>query len=1068
MTAEGDDQRLNANHAGAVLPRGARPGVPESLPPGPQDGSPLDRWLVDHPVAVAVGLFLVCFLGLVSVTKIPIQLTPDLSEPAVTLRVLWPGAAPTEVESEVLRPLEEAVNDIPGLKRLEGTANYGEGTLELEFNANVDPDAATVQVANRLASVAALPVAATPPQILPANSSGPPLAVISLTALEGGDADNFLSWVEERIAPEFGRIPGIAQAQVVGGRRSEVHLDLDPYKVARAGLTVSGLGNQLRDNITDQSGGAIEQGKRRLLVRADLPNERAESFGALAVAEDAQGGPVVLSDLGVARIGYRRAASVTYLNQEPGLILLLRRQPGYNVLTATRAVINRLDELTPRLQRAGLEPMLISDQREYIEGALHHVTLNLGLGALLATLILMLLLRSLRASLLVAGAIPACLAATAIGLYVTGRTLNVISIAGVTFAVGMVLDNAIVVTEAVAFWRDRGLGNRAAALKAGGEVGGALVASTLTSLAVFLPLLGWVGQAAELIADLAIAISFALFASLLYSRLVVPSLAASIWRTPRKTAPSASADRAEAAERRVFWIDRRSGRMIFGLGVPALCIGAAAWLMPPLEYLPEGNREIVYAILVPPPGYGVPELRRIAAQHQAAVEPLRTDTPEPTRIKRSFFVGSPGNIFAGVVGWTSAAVPQAVRDMQAIHRNIPGTFSVVRQASLFGRRLGSGRSVELDLQGSDLGDLEHAAAYAMAALRERLPGTQVRPIPDLGAKSLEIRVSPRLERLAKAGISLAEFKSTVGASIDGTFLGEVTLISGDRRDVQLRLRPPGSHAWPDSASLADLAQLPVVGRAGNVFPLGEVAEIASITSPTSVRRIDEQRAISIQVAPPESISLERAIVTTTDIIDEMRTEGYLPGGMEAKLGGDADDLAEAKSSLSMTLLFALMITYLLLAALLENFIAPIAIIVAVPLAACGGIVGFRLASELVAGQTLDIFSSAGLLMLIGLVVNNAILLVDAALNARREGALPRAAVREAVKRRLRPILMTTTTSVVGLAPLVVYQGTGSELYRGIGSIVLGGMLLSTAITLLTTPALLITLRILRANTGERV
>lgn len=1027
-------------------------------------GKPLDRWLVAHPVSVAVSLLLVAFLGSVATLRLPIQLTPDLADPAVSLSVAWPGAAPDEIESEILKPLEEVLNDIPGLERLESSANFASGTVQLEFSVETDPDAAIVQVANRLASVTDLPEDATPPRINPANASGPPLAVVTLSAQAGADIGRYRAFADEQVVPQLGRIPGVAQVSLVGGQDAELQVDLDPYKLARAGLSLGTLQQALSGVLSDRSAGAIEQGKRRYLVRTELDNARAEELEQLVVGTDPQGGPISLGALGEARAGFRRSASVTYINEAPALIMLMFRQPGYNVLDTTRALIERIDELRPEMARAGLDIRLIFDQREYIEGSLAHVTQNLGVGALLATLILLFFLRSWRSAALVAGAIPACLAATGMGLLLLGRSLNVISIAGVTFAVGMVLDNAIVVVEAVSYWRKRGFGGRDASLKASAEVGAALVASTLTSLVVFLPLLAWVGQAAQLIADLAVAISLALAASLLYSRLVVPSLAAALWREgsqAERTQPPT-----ESLAKHRFWLDSRTGRGLFAWGAPIFALLLAAALFPALEYLPTGNRKLIFGVLVPPPGYGVPEIKRLARYHQHALEPLRTPEPSEGKLRRAFFVGSPGSIFAGVVTWDTAGIQPAVGEVQRVHARIPGTFSVVRQSSLFSRRLGGGRSVQLDLLGSEPRALEAGTQALMGALRKTLPGAQLRPIPDLGAKSLELRVRPELARLSSNGLDAMSLATYTAAAVDGAFVGEVTPEGGFRRDVVLRLRPPSRPDWPDTMSAEDLANLPLVNAAGQTVALGDVARSELVTSPTSIRRIDEARAITLQVSPPEGVPLEEALRQTRLQVKVLRDAGTLPPSVQARISGSASDLDEAKDALFITLAFAFLVTYLLLAALLEHFRAPFPIIVSVPLAACGGIAGFRLVSATIAEQSLDIFSGAGFLMLIGLVVNNAILLVDAALAGHAQGRSARDAVAGAVSRRLRPILMTASTSVVGLAPLVFYNGTGSELYRGIGSIVLGGMLLSTAITLLTTPALLLSMRLLRDPKGR--
>lgn len=1039
-------------------PGGPGPERPEP-PRGGPSGAGLLRVAVERPVTVVVTTILVVLFGGLSVAQLPIQLTPDISIPTLSVRTQWPGASPTEVETEILEPQEDALKDVPGLTRMTSNASPDSASLTLEFAVGTDIQEALVRVTNRLTQVGDYPEAADEPSVETADDTGPPLAVIAIRSATGEPVEAYRTWVDEQVLPQILRVRGVGDIFHIGGRDRIYEIDFDPAELAARGLTVPDLAARIRAELRDVSGGDVSLGRRRLLVRTLAVEPDPAHLEEIVLAVGPDGTPIRLRDVGSARIGLREASGVAFSDDRPSMVLLLRREAGTNVLEVTeniRSAVERLDQ--ELFEPEGLELEVLSDQVGYITGALDQVRTNLLLGACLAVLVLFGFLRSFGASAIISLAIPICVFGTALGMTLLGRSVNVVSLAGITFAIGMVLDNSIVSLESIDTWRRRIADPPEAAFEGIREVWGALLASTATTAAVFVPVIGWESEVGQLLRDVAVAISFAVVTSLLVSLWVIPSLAGRVLgpasEEPRvRFRPLARLGRAGLARigGAVAWLGRswiRSAAIVGG--AVAICVTLALLLLPPLEYLPAGNRNLVFGILVPPPGTAVAELDRVGRHVQSqVVEHIGREVDGAPAIRRSFFVGSPTRVFSGAV----ADDPDRVRDMLAwlrtVQGGIPGFFSFTTQASLFGRR-GGGRSIEVNLSGSDLEELTTAGGAVFGALREALPGAQIRPVPSLDAGALELRAHPRRGEAAPLGVSTADLGLTLDALVDGAIIGELGPEGEPQLDVVVHARRADGRRFetPD-----DIASAPVLGGNGEIVPLGVLADLREELGPTVIQRIERRRAITLQVAPPEAIPLEAALLTVeNEVIGPMTRAGAFGSGVDVDYSGAAGDLELAKGQFANVLLLALIISYLLMSALFEDFLAPVVVLVTVPLAAAGGVLGLRLVDAVLTPQPLDLLTALGFLILIGVVVNNAILVVDGALARLRRGEPLLDAVREATEQRVRPILMTTLTSLAGLLPMVVLPGSGSELYRGVGAIVLGGLALSTLLTLFVVPS----------------
>lgn len=1016
-------------------------------------GAGLIRLAVARPVTVFVAVVLVCMFGALSVLDLPIQLTPDITVPTLTVTTRWPGASPVEVETEILEEQEDALKSVPGLVKMESEAKPDEGKITLEFEVGTPMEEALVRATNRLTQVPDYPAAAREPVVSTADSAGPPLAVITIKSTTGRPVAAYRTWVEQTVLPRLERIPGVANIRHLGGQDRQIVVDFDMAALAARRITVPAIAARIDAELRDVSGGDLSLGKRRYLVRTPAAPEHPEELERIVVGAGADGTPILLGDVARVHTGLRKPTGVAMSDNGPSMVLLLFREAGSNVLQVSQEVRDTVEELDrDEFAPEGLVFSVVADQVPYIEGALALVQQNLLVGAGLSILVLVLFLRSVAASAVISIAIPVCVLGTALGMALLGRTVNVVSLAGTAFAVGMVVDNSIVALESIDTWRRRGRSAAEAAYYGVREVWGALLASTVTTAAVFIPIIGWQDEVGMLLRDVAVAIAMAVTVSLLVSVIVIPSFSARLLR-PLPGGGEDTDARPSLIQRQVAWLVRSWRRsLLVVVGAVVASVATASALLPAMEYLPTGNRNLVFGIMLPPPGYSSEELERIARRVQGEMaEHTGVEKDGVPSISRTFFVGDGNQVFFGAVAEDDVRAAELPPFVRATGAKTPGAFAFASQASLFGRAVGDGRAVEIEISGPALGDLIAVGGRLMGQLSELLPGAQVRPIPSLDLGAPEIHAEPRRDEAAALAVSGAELGLIVDAYVDGAIVGELGPEGEPKIDVVLRAHRPDGGEIDDPEALA---AAPVATPTGRVVPLSSLAELTETIGPTLIQHIERRRAITLQVTPPETVALEDAMRRIRgEVLEPLRASGELPDGIELQLSGTAGRLEEAKGRFGDVLILAVLISFLLLAALFEDFLAPIAVLVTVPLAGAGGVLGLWAVDRWLTPQTFDLMTALGFVILIGVVVNNAILVVDGALARLRDGEILADAVPAAVRARVRPIFMSTGTSLAGLLPMVVFPGSGAELYRGVGAIVLGGLALSTLLTLYVVPTL---------------
>ncbi len=742
------------------------------------------------------------------------------------------------------------------------------------------------------------------------------------------------------------------------------------------------------------------------------------------------------------------------------------RESGANVIKVMEELRAVLDELSSGpIAAAGLNLQQVYDETVYIDGAIDLVTQNIWIGGALAAFVLILFLRSLRATLVVSLAIPVSIVATFVVMAATGRTLNVISLAGIAFAVGMIVDAAIVVLENIFRLREQGLNRREAAYQGATQVWGAILVSALTTVLVFVPILIMQLEAGQLFRDIAVAISVSVLLSLVVAVTVIPALASRILKSgDQKPVRIWGLDHLAAGFRAMVMAYVRLTVRVRSVGVIMVLLiaggaGIASYaFLPRLEYLPEGNRNLVFGLIIPPPGYNLDTTQTIAQRIEAVAEPLweaapdtQTEDGTPT-IANFFFVATPGNSFvgAGAVDGQRAAelIPVLSRPIFAE----PGTFGFMTQPSLFGRGVGGGRTIELNVSGQDLNDILAVAGRAAGIVSGLLPrseGHQFRPIPGLELGAPEVRLIPDRLRLADAGLDSSGLAATVDAFNDGLRIAEVT-VGAERVDLVLK----GDPSVSDAVRTQDVGSYPVVTPGGQIVPVSALADVVLTAGPTEVRHRDRLRTVTLEVRPSDALALEEAVLLLEREVVAVLKEQGIPEDIRLSVSGTADQLSQTWGAIQINLAVAIIIVFLVMAILFESFVLPLVILISVPVAAAGGVGGLALLNTFQT-QPLDMLTLLGFVILIGIVVNNAILIVHQTLyHLRTDGMEPIAAIEEATRNRIRPIFMSTLTSVMGMLPLIVFPGEGSELYRGLGAVVVGGLSMSAFLTLLTVPPLL--------------
>ncbi len=1070
----------------------------------------LIKLAIERPIAVIAAVLMVVMFGIVALQTIPIQLAPDVNRPVITVSTNWGGAAPAEIEREITNRQEEELKGIEGLETITSRSEQGRARITLEFAVGTNMDRALLLVSNRLDRVNGYPDEADEPTLDTAGSEDSPIAWFIITREDGNERPihEYGDFAEDILRERIERVPGVSRVNVFGGTEREIQVTVEPKVLARYRMTVTEVVDALRRANASLSAGDVDEGKRRYVVRTEGELNTLEAIRDVVVRSDSNDDSgrlarVRIGDIADVSYGYKEAGASIRMLAQGAMAMNALRETGANVIETMEGIKAAVEELREGpIPAAGLRLRQVYDETVYINSAIDLVQQNIWVGGTLAAIILLVFLRSVRATLVVSIAIPVSVIGAFVAMAAMGRSINVISLAGIAFAVGMVVDAAIVVLENIYRLREQGRPAREAAYLGAKQVWGAVLVSALTTVMVFIPILVMQLEVGQLFRDIAVAISVSVMLSLLVSVTVLPALSSWLLSGGGKKLDEKSITRL-----RLPLVDRLAeffialimgfvrlvvrSRLVAFVVVASVTTAASlgAWqFLPKLEYLPEGNRNLVFGIIIPPPGYNLGTTTDIAKGIEAATRPLwitesgmDADSyeakaeegfsldgigtritgafrslwpggaePADPQIERFFFVATRATTFLGATAVDPQRAAELIPVLQGPVFREPGTFGFINQPSIFGRGIGSGRKIDLDISGQELEVILGVAQQAVGRVSQIMPrseGHQLRPNPGLELGAPEVRLFPDRLRLADNDVTARELGEAIDTFNDGLRVAEVT-VGSDRLDLMLK--------GPDYnvVQTQGIASLPVVTPNGDIIPASSLAEVVLTSGPTEIRHRERFRTVTLEIRPAPGIPLEAALDTLrSEVMQPMEAEG-LPPGVTFNISGTADKLTQTWEAMVLDLLLALAIVYLVMAVLFESFIYPLIILLSVPLAAAGGVAGLAILNTSVY-QPLDMLTLLGFVILIGIVVNNAILLVHQTLyHLREEGLAAGAAIVEATRNRIRPIFMSTLTSVFGMLPLVFFPGAGSELYRGLGSVVVGGLALSAILTLLIIPPMM--------------
>jgi len=1095
---------------------------------------------ISQPITVAVATLLSVFAGILAVTLVPIRMTPEVSSVVVSVTTNWESASAEEVESDIVEEQERVLGETSGLISMTSTSAAGQGSIRLEFETGTDIKRATADILQKLDEVPGYPDGVVQPRVEPVDiDSVDYIAWIGLSSSDPNfPAETLYDLMERRIRPRFERIDGISQVGIRGAVQSELHIIVDPTALAQRGITFAELQQSIVAANANFSAGRLADGKRDIRIRATGRFDAPEKIAEMVVRRSPQG-TVYLRDIAEVKPAYKEPTSwirgrgirMPFFNfqLERGANLLESMELLKEEVSTLNEPGGLLDQTARDLGINGkLELVQTYDSTTYVEDAIQLVKGNILIGGILATMTLLFFLRSLRTVGIIAIAIPVSVIAALVVLLALGRSINIISLAGLAFAVGMVVDNAIVVIENIYRHLEFKKPPLQAAYEGTKEVAGAVLASTMTTLIVFAPILLIQETAGQLFRDIALAIMISVGLSMIVSITLIPTASARFLRPPREKGES-SFDHLFGGKlfriiglpfrpfihlfyslpkiigNSVGWIISTSFRRVFVIiAFLVFTVLGVKILLPPLDYLPSGNRNVIFGLLFPPPGYNLDQLSDMGERVESRIRPSweathdkflietklrdgvysegvdkRTKVPampggEPTvlppKLDHYFLVSFEGRIFQVGISNDKKRVVDAIPlfNHATSGSAAPDTFAFAFQFPLFMVAGTTGTAIKVDIKGTDLDAVSQTAGQLFGMFMGSFGPGKTQPLPANFSQPLdELRIVPNDERLRELGLTRTDLGLAVQAAGEGILLFRDYEKNGELKDMKIITRGALT-----GLPLEALLDTPIATPSGETVDLRSIATLENVLGPDEIRHVDRLRAVTLEVTAPRGMALEDAVKQVDQLINQLKELGGVAPGVQVEIAGSSDALNEIKEALlgdgsflgfvTSSLFLALFVVYLLMVVLFQSWSYPLVIILSVPLATVGGLLGLSIVhrwSELdpyMPVQNMDVLTILGFVILAGVVVNNAILIVHQTINFMKDDPhrSPNDAIKASVSSRVRPILMSTLTSVGGMLPLVLLPGSGSELYRGLGAVVVGGLAVSTIFTMFLVPSVL--------------
>ena len=1023
---------------------------------------------VRRPVTTLMVFLGVILIGIFCFVQMPIDLLPEMDIPAITVVTPYEGAGPKEVEDKITRPLEERLSTVEDLKHIFSTSREGQSTIRLMFDWETDLDTRSNDVRDAIdLAQPSIPEEADRSRIFKLDVSQFPILVLGVFARESyKDLEDIL---EDEVANPLEGIPGVGSARLIMPLQRQVNVDLDRERLASYGLTPDDVVRAVARENMEVSAGSIKMGDIDYLPRVPAEFKRVEPMNDIVVRAS-EGTIVRIRDIGCVKDGFKDVELNVSVNGEPGAILLVQKQSEANTVEVARKVKAALPGLQKRLPR-DVRIIKVLDSSEDIERMVYDLYQTLILGGLFAMLVVLIFLRQVRGTLVIGLAIPFALISAGLIMYLLDYSINMMTLFSLIVAVGMVVDNAVVVLENIARHREEGEGPVEGAVFGASEVSMAVTASTMTTLCIFFPLLFVKGISRILFTPFAAVAAVVMIASLFTALTMTPMLSSRLLtesygmggRRPGlffRFTETGFEHLAAAYSKLLSWCLRHRKTVLLSVFVLFLAglslIPIVGW-----EFIPKEDRGFIIGTVELPIGT---RMERTADTTLAIYRTILEEVPREQiqavytwcGVSRSGFSADEGT-YRGEFGLK--LVPKDERDRHAtkiadaLRRHIEsmsGYYGIVKFSldlndPMAGLIMGGEKPLSVNILSDDLEAADRYADDLMKKIIE-IPGV-VDISKSLEKGAPEVWVNVDRQKASAIGLNVSDIADTVRASIYGHEAGKYR-VHGDEYDIMVRLRKE------DRAQLASLNYLPVRLPSGDLIRVDSVADVVRELGPIEIERKNQQRIIRI-----EGDVHGRSLGETVGMVEKLIDQSEIPHGVTVAMGGQAEDMREAFLWLTLALVIGVILVYMVMASQFESLIDPLVVMFSVPVAFIGVIL-----SLVIGGYNLNIIVFLGMILLIGIVVNNAIVLVDYINILRARGKDMIEAIHEAGRTRLRPVLMTATTTIVALLPMAFKRGQGSEMWNPLGATILGGLLASTLVTLILVPTIY---SIFRGHEGKR-
>ncbi len=1007
----------------------------------------LPEFSTRYPVTIAMATLAVVLLGWISLDGLGTDLLPDLQTPVVTIDLAAPGKSPIEIEESYTRRLERDVSTINGVKRVYSITRSGQAVVIAEFAWDADMDYGLLDVQKRVGRYAANEDVS---QLDVTREDPLALAVmrIAITADENTELDALMGTVELLIKPKLEALDGVASAEVEGGAEKEVRVTLDPYLLEAFGLSSDAVINRIAQANADVSGGTLRENQQSYLVKALGRLNDINDVREVIVGERRGGGgtvsgdrvPVRVRNVGTVDLEYQERETIVRLDGRECVGLAIYKEAGSNTVAVVNTVLDAIDDIEADL--SGMQFTTVENQARFVEDAIGEVETSAIHGAILAILVLLIALRSWTVTLVIGLAIPISVLATFTLMYFEGLTLNIMTLGGLALGAGMLVDNAIVVIENIYRHLESGEDARTASSRGASEVGVAILASTLTTVAVFLPIVYLQGLAGKLFVDQAWTVAFSLLSSLVVAMTTIPMLTSRIFRrlntTPKTTVRS---------DKYYRFLNGILNRKPIMLGVVLLILGGTGYIARELqtEFIPREDQGLFQIDLTLSEGSRVELSDQVALHVKEIVESVGgSDVAHvyaltglnPALVSSGGEPTGPNRATLSVALHTqrSRSVSELVRDLDPILSAMPDieVKYKLHETALEGVMGGQEAPIQVEVSGENLDILARITKELQARI-EGLPSVYNVHTSFQGGQP-EVDLAIRDEVAAAFGLTTQTISRTLERQLSGEVAGE---LSKDQRTRDIRVK------YRD-VDLRELHAMQIEGSDGAVLTLGDIAELNIIEGPREILREDQRRVGRITGYLTEGRILSEAITDVRVIMQEM----VVPSGYRVEIGGEERERAASFESLKFALLLSIVLVYMVMASLFESTLHPFTVMFSVPLAGVGVIFGFY-----ILGEPLSVMAYIGIIMLGGIAVNDAIILVDRINQLRQAGLTLREAILQGGQDRLRPIMMTSATTILALLPMALGFGEGAKLRAPMAIAVIAGLVTSTLMTLLVIPTM---------------